>query len=223
MTNQDVINFLNQVRKILLDDKSWSESTTQPINEAFDKSISALQAQDSPKPIAESAQNVQSEDLISRKAAIDELEEHRALFCDHTPETFRCLSYGDKCRVDEIDMAIATLMNLPSAQPELSKNYPKLDKENGDLQPTCNQLATDCISRQAVIDVCDIAIDLWHGQLGEGIVIAVKKKIEELRKVLDAYLADGCCGCKYEDTEEWLLPCMACKRNRKDFWRASND
>ena len=45
MTNQDVINFLNQVRKILLNDKSWLESTIQPINEAFDKAISALQAQ----------------------------------------------------------------------------------------------------------------------------------------------------------------------------------
>ena len=39
---------------------------------------------------------------------------------------------------------------------------------------------SDLISRQAAIDVCDNAIDLWHGQLGEGIVIAVKKKIEEL-------------------------------------------
>ena len=38
----------------------------------------------------------------------------------------------------------------------------------------------DLISRQAAIDVCNNAIDLWHGQLGEGIVIAVKKKIEEL-------------------------------------------
>ena len=38
----------------------------------------------------------------------------------------------------------------------------------------------DLIERQAAIDVCDNAIDLWHGQLGEGIVIAVKKKIEEL-------------------------------------------
>ena len=47
MTNQNVINFLNQVRKILLDDKSWLESTIQQINEAFDKAISALQAQDS--------------------------------------------------------------------------------------------------------------------------------------------------------------------------------
>lgn len=35
---------------------------------------------------------------------------------------------------------------------ELSKNSPKLDKENGELQPTFNQLATDVISRQDTID-----------------------------------------------------------------------
>ena len=38
----------------------------------------------------------------------------------------------------------------------------------------------DAVSRQAAIDVCNYAIDLWHGQLGEGIVIAVKKRIAEL-------------------------------------------
>lgn len=45
MTNKQVINFLDQVRKILLNDKSWLESTTQPINEAFDMAISALEKQ----------------------------------------------------------------------------------------------------------------------------------------------------------------------------------
>ena len=45
MNNQVAINFLDQVRKILLDDKSWLESTTQPINEAFDIAISALEKQ----------------------------------------------------------------------------------------------------------------------------------------------------------------------------------
>lgn len=45
MTNQEVISFLNKIRKILLDDKSWLESTIQPINEAFDKAISALEKQ----------------------------------------------------------------------------------------------------------------------------------------------------------------------------------
>ena len=57
-------------------------------------------------------------DLISRQAAIDALKEHRALFCDNTPDTFSKLSYAEKSRVDELDTAIATLVNLPSAQPE---------------------------------------------------------------------------------------------------------
>ena len=45
MTNKEVIYFLDEVRNILLDDKSWLESTIQPINEAFDRAISALQEQ----------------------------------------------------------------------------------------------------------------------------------------------------------------------------------
>ena len=69
-------------------------------------------------------------DLISRQAAIEALQEHRNLFCDNTPETFSKLSYAEKSRVDELDMAIATLINLPSAQPdskELSFTQKKLD------------------------------------------------------------------------------------------------
>ena len=50
MTNKEVINFLGQVRKIILDDKSWLESTIQPINEAFDMAISALEKQIPKKP-----------------------------------------------------------------------------------------------------------------------------------------------------------------------------
>ena len=60
------------------------------------------------------------------------------------------------------------IMRFPSAQPEERT-------ENTQKTHAC-----DCISRKAAIDVCNYAIDLWHGQLGEGIVIAVKKKIEEL-------------------------------------------
>lgn len=59
------------------------------------------------------------DDLISRQAAIDALKEHRALYCDNTPDTFSKLSYAEKSRVDELDTAIAILVNLPSAQPEL--------------------------------------------------------------------------------------------------------
>ena len=57
-------------------------------------------------------------DLISRQQAIDALKEHRALYCDNTPETFSKLSHVEKSRVDELDTAIATLVNLPTIQPE---------------------------------------------------------------------------------------------------------
>ena len=74
------------------------------------------------------------DDLISRQAAIEALKEHRALFCDNTPDTFSKLSYAEKSRVDELDMAIATLINLPSAQPEIircteCKHYREYDSE----------------------------------------------------------------------------------------------
>ena len=73
-------------------------------------------------------------DLISRQAAIDALKEHRALYCDNTPDTFSKLSYAEKSRVDELDTAIATLVNLPSAQPEqrwipCSERLPEEDTE----------------------------------------------------------------------------------------------
>lgn len=62
-------------------------------------------------------------DLIDRQAAIDALKEHRALYCDNTPDTFSKLSYAEKSRVDELDTAIATLVNLPPAQPERIKGH----------------------------------------------------------------------------------------------------
>lgn len=47
--------------------------------------------------------------------------------------------------------------------------------------------------------------------------------IEELRKVLGAYLADGCSGCAFVDCEEWEMPCLMCKKNCKDYWRAKDE
>ena len=38
----------------------------------------------------------------------------------------------------------------------------------------------DYISRQAAVDICANAIDLWHGQIGEGALVAVRDKIAEL-------------------------------------------
>lgn len=50
-----------------------------------------------------------------------------------------------------------------------------------------------------------VDIDLWT--------------IEKLKKVLDAYLVDGCYECAFEDCEEWEMPCCKCSRNCKDYWR----
>lgn len=68
------------------------------------------------------------DDLISRQAAIDALKEYRAFYCDNTPDTFSKLSYVEKSRVDELDMAIATLCNLPSVQSERPKGTWKTER-----------------------------------------------------------------------------------------------
>ena len=60
---------------------------------------------------------------------------------------------------------------------------------------------SDLIKRQAAIDVCNYAIDLWHGQLGEGIVIAVKKRIAELPSVQPEII--HCKDCKHFGTDRY--------------------
>lgn len=47
--------------------------------------------------------------------------------------------------------------------------------------------------------------------------------INEFRRVLDAYLADGCVGCAHESTVEWELPCRKCQRNSKDYYRRAEE
>lgn len=95
-------------------------------------------------------------DLIDRRAAIDALKEHRALFCDNTPNTFSKLSYAEKSRVDELDMAIATLINMPSAQPEIirckeCKFYTEMrpDLNTGICSLACRHLGGDGFCSEA--------------------------------------------------------------------------
>lgn len=80
-------------------------------------------------------------DLISRQEAIDMLEER-----------LQANGYSNVDLVSELNRSIGYLMRLPSAQPN--------------LQPTCNQLATDCISRQAAINAienteCELTPAAW--------------------------------------------------------------
>lgn len=65
MTNKEAAEYLDKYVMNVAPYGKWKE--------VVELAISALQAQDSPKPKAESVQNVQNEDLISRKAAIDVL------------------------------------------------------------------------------------------------------------------------------------------------------
>lgn len=107
------------IRIMALEREDWETSHCTPYERkcAFDMAIEALTAQPETHEERTETHGV-CLDAISRQAAIDALKEHRALFCDNTPDTFSKLSYAEKSRVDELDMAIATLINLPSAQPE---------------------------------------------------------------------------------------------------------
>ena len=57
----------------------------------------------------------------------------------------------------------------------------------------------DTIYRQAAVDICNNAIDLWHGQLGEGALVAVKKGIESLPSAEPEIIR--CKDCKKQDTD----------------------
>ena len=106
MTNKEVISFLDQVRKILLDDKSWLESTIQPINEAFDMAISAVRAQDVP--------DTNVSDMISRQAVINALLEEVRLVDGY---------YVENDEVIDKDDAIEAIRLLPSEQSENIRCY----------------------------------------------------------------------------------------------------
>ena len=44
--------------------------------------------------------------------------------------------------------------------------------------------------------------------------------IQTLEAIIERDRADGCCGCAFEDVQEWEMPCRDCKRSKKDYWRA---
>ena len=43
MTKEDAINLLKQVNEILINSNSWLENTHEPLNQAFDMAIKALE------------------------------------------------------------------------------------------------------------------------------------------------------------------------------------
>ena len=52
-------------------------------------------------------------------------------------------------------------------------------------------------------------------------------RAEDYKRIFDIAIeqwqADGCKGCAFIDVEEWEEPCRRCRRNCKDYWRASGN
>ena len=110
MTNQEAIVYLegqwdcmcSEDCQIYTGHKDCPQGFICNDGQALLTAISALKAQDSPKPTAESVQNVQNEDLILRKAAIEAMSESlKRVFPEHRQIAEKCLKA------------------LPSAQPEI--------------------------------------------------------------------------------------------------------
>ena len=110
MTKAEAIELLRELSNFV--------ATPPETDEAVNMAIKALEQEPCDKR-TDKRTGTHECDCISRQAAIDALKEHRALYCDNTPETFSKLAYVEKGRVDELDSAIATLVNMPTAQLEI--------------------------------------------------------------------------------------------------------
>lgn len=92
-----------------------------------------------------------------------------------------------------------------------------------DLQSTCNQLATDTISRQAAIDALLEEVRLVDGYYVENDeVIDKDDAIEAIRLLPSAQPESNCLGCKHAGMWEneveygYPSPCTRCKRRAND-------
>ena len=181
MNNQVAINFLDQVRKILLDDKSWLESTEQQINEALDMAISALQAQ-------ELSETQKALDTISRQAAIDDL---------HGKDPSQVWDTAD------IEVWIDA---LPPAQPEPCKSDEAAKRLNDlifDINPweICSQIESDnlsdwCKTIQTEMKMAMVQLPCWGGEK-----MAATGYIKALPSVTPKRKTMICGACSHSDSE----------------------
>ena len=77
MTNEEAINVINVVRNIILRDPSWLESFADLVNEAADKAIKVLEAQEKAQEVSNNSPELDSDsgDVISRQTILDALDE----------------------------------------------------------------------------------------------------------------------------------------------------
>ena len=87
-------------------------------------------------------------DLIDRRALMKE-------FSDFV----RASNNSDFAPKPTWNDAVSLVKSMPLVQPSSSCAHENVQ----DLQPTCNKLATDCISRQQAIDALDTAIEHYDG------------------------------------------------------------
>ena len=148
------------------------------------------------------------DDMISRQAAIEAIEKARANV-GHNME--RAVGAAFIEILDEVGEDIG---RLPSAQFATDTNV------GTKLGTNLAEVGTDCISRQDALDICDHAIDLFKGQFGAGVLVAIKESIEELPSAqLDTYWKEQCQS--YEQTinklreslstQPEIIRCKGCK------------
>ena len=118
------------------DEMTDADKMVLSINKAVCNAIKALPTVQPESTIGQLNTDGQSTktDVISRRAVIDALD----ALCDRECE-YSKQQRGFMCGACRLGSAFDVIDELPSVQPN--------------LQPTCNQLATDCIDRKAAIDV----------------------------------------------------------------------
>ena len=104
-------------------------------------------------------------DLVEQHETVEEKKE----FAIYLLPQIKDFLFGNYCFLDSatknliteaFDMAVTALKNYPSAQPELVNNSTILDSEAEAPLTVVNEIANDCISRQAAID----ALATWDWQ-----------------------------------------------------------
>ena len=145
--------------------EAWKMNLTAKVETTLNQFIDWIDEQPTIQPEkAQLSKESATSDLISRQAVLDALKEHRALYCDNTPETFSKLSHVEKSRVDELDTAIATLVNLPTIQPEphwipVSERLP---------EKSANYLVTVRWYREDDIEISVYEYNAWHKEWNDG-------------------------------------------------------
>lgn len=187
MTNKEAATIVERIRYYMEGGECWAPTEF----EAMDMAIESLNRQDIP--------DINVSDMIYRQMAIDAILEQTV--CDTKRELVeRC----DANISDEngwlggVCIALDTIEDLPSAQPN--------------LQQTCNQLATDYISRQAAIDALNGIINRFE---------------QILRDIRESKVDDSVCGmCEYDgafvgQSGDWCNECPGFEKD--DCFRLSDE